>query len=661
LSTDFAAFLPSVAAELVGPVNERLSSKDERRFGTHGSFAVDLKKLVWFDHETKEGGGTLDLIIRQTGCKDRKGAVDWLKEGGFPVEDEPKADGHVNGHSTPPAKAKIVATYDYVDEAGELIFQVCRFEPKTFRQRRKPMPGDEPGKIRDGWVWSVKGIRQVPYRLPDLLEAVSLEKPIFVVEGEKDVENLARLGITATCNAMGAGKWPEGLADHFRGADVIHLSDNDDAGREHTGVVAAALKDLAARQRVLDLPGLPAKGDVSDWIAAGGTADQLWALVEARARPWAEKPVASRFGAVWFDDIGREKDRADWLVKGILGGRDMSVLYGPPKGGKSFLALDLSCTMAFAAIPSLDPPRWFDRRVYPGGVVYVAAEGQRGMLRRVSAWRSYHNVPVGQGVPFVLLTTQIDLRSADGDTTPLIEEIKRHGARMKAPVRLIVIDTLARALAGGSDNKPEDMGAIIKHCGRIQEEANAHVLIVHHMGKDAERGMRGHNSLHAAIDTAIEVGKSDEGGNQWTLRDQKEGEAGSSFAFRLQPVTIGVDDEGDAITSCVVVPSETGIEPAGQTAKKPSPLPDQARIAMKQLHEALFDAGVRPPASGQVPPNVKAVSWKTWREYSYRGGITANDASDDTKQKAFKRAGEVLRARGYIATWDEWVWPTGRT
>jgi putative DNA primase/helicase len=162
-------------------------------------------------------------------------------------------------------------------------------------------------------VWSVKGVRQVPYRLPDLAEAIANERPIAVVEGEKDVNNLARLNVPATCNAGGAGKWPQELNDHFRGADVVLVPDNDDAGFHHINVVGAALSGAAKRIRVLVLPELPSKGDVSDWIEAGGTAQEFWALVEA-APEWVPPPAADASSP----DVDAKKAEADAATQHLV-------------------------------------------------------------------------------------------------------------------------------------------------------------------------------------------------------------------------------------------------------------------------------------------------------------------------------------------------------
>src|SRR5262249_44809521 len=137
--------------------------------------------------------------------------------------------------------------------------------------------------------------RSVPYRLPDVIEAVSLGRPVFVVEGEQKADLLATWNLCATCNAEGAGKWTAKHAAYLRGADVVILPDNDEPGRKHAEAVAHSLQGIAARVHILELAGLPPKGDVVDWQKAGGTREQFDTLV-ASAPDWRrqpEKPVAA--------------------------------------------------------------------------------------------------------------------------------------------------------------------------------------------------------------------------------------------------------------------------------------------------------------------------------------------------------------------------------
>lgn len=172
--------------------------------------------------------------------------------------------------------SRIVAVYDYSDEEGRLVFQVVRLEPKSFRQRRP-----DPSSL-DGWTWRVKETRRVPYRLPEVIEAVQAGHAIWIVEGEKDADALAKVGLTATCNPGGAGKWLPGFNSHFAGAHVVVIADKDQPGRAHAAQVAAGLKQVAGSVRVIEVPDFGGRAckDVSDFLAAGGSHLELVVLAD---------------------------------------------------------------------------------------------------------------------------------------------------------------------------------------------------------------------------------------------------------------------------------------------------------------------------------------------------------------------------------------------
>jgi hypothetical protein len=274
---NFSSLMEPVVARLLGEPNQRLSKPPKDiRYGTHGSLAVDLSHGVFFDHENQRGGGVFELVASQLGC-DREGAIDWLRQEGLLPE--------------PQQGSSIAAVYEYRDEDRTLLFQVCRFEPKDFRPRRP-----------DG-RYTLEGVRRVLYRLPDVLKAIAEGSTIHLVEGEKDADNLHKLGVTATTNAGGANKWRSEYSESLRGAHVVLIPDNDEPGRKHVEQVAAALTGIAKQIRVLDIAGLwsecPPKGDISDWIAAGGTAEQLAAIVEALP-DWSTNSPNSQFAdAPW--------------------------------------------------------------------------------------------------------------------------------------------------------------------------------------------------------------------------------------------------------------------------------------------------------------------------------------------------------------------------
>jgi len=183
----------------------------------------------------------------------------------------------------PSAGKRIVATYDYLDAQGALLFQAVRFEPKDFRQRRPDGNG--------GWTWELGNTPRVLYRLPELLAADG-GAWAFLVEGEKDADNLVAAGLVATTNPMGAGKWHKLTDDSaLHGRRVAILPDRDTAGRKHAEEVAAALQSKAAEFKIVELPG--DGKDASDWLAAGGTAEQLLAIVEA-APSWPASQTSVR-------------------------------------------------------------------------------------------------------------------------------------------------------------------------------------------------------------------------------------------------------------------------------------------------------------------------------------------------------------------------------
>lgn len=157
-------------------------------------------------------------------------------------------------------KSPIIATYDYTDEEGTLLFQVCRKSDKSFSQRRPNGKG--------GWIWNMEGVRKVPYHLPRLLAAT---ETIFIVEGEKDVIRLMNEGFTATTNPGGAGKWREEYSPYFGNKKVVIIPDNDGPGKSH----AADIQKFIPHAQILELPDLPEKGDVSDWLDVHPATDLL--------------------------------------------------------------------------------------------------------------------------------------------------------------------------------------------------------------------------------------------------------------------------------------------------------------------------------------------------------------------------------------------------
>lgn len=232
--------------------------------GTRDSFSVDPETGKWYCHsECDKGGDVFDLEQELFGCDFKAAKEQVVSLTGLQV-----APAY---HQ--PSDYRTVAKYDYTDEQGKLLFQVHRKENgspdnKTFVQCHF----DENGKE----VWSMKGVRLVPFRLPKVTES----KFTLIVEGEKSVLAAESIGFTATCNPMGAGKWRGTYSQHFLGKEVVIIPDNDPIGRKHAEEVYKSLDKIASSVKILHLPGLPEKGDIVEWIAAGGNKEKLLDLLE---------------------------------------------------------------------------------------------------------------------------------------------------------------------------------------------------------------------------------------------------------------------------------------------------------------------------------------------------------------------------------------------
>jgi hypothetical protein len=373
-------------------------------------------------------------------------------------------------------RAEIVGTYDYVDEDGQLLFQVVRYAPKTFRQRRPDSAG--------GWTWKLDNVRRVPYRLPELLAGMKAGRWIVVVEGEKDVDRLIREGFAATTNAGGATRFLPEFATYFTGAKVAILPDNDGPGRAHGKQVASTLHDVADEVRVVTLPGLKDHGDVSDWLDAGGSADELKCLILAALTWEPQEPAGDAtdddlgdLGVVCLADVAPE--RVDWLWPGRIPRGKLVILEGDPKVGKSTLALDL------AARVTTGSPMPDDARLPgPGTVIVMTAEdGLADTVRprldaagadpaRVHAWES---VPVldDDGNP-----TGIRPPSIPQDLGALECLIIRHRAV------LVVVDVLSAYLGAGVDgHRDQDVRRALMPLAKLAERTGAAIVVIRHLNK----------------------------------------------------------------------------------------------------------------------------------------------------------------------------------
>ncbi len=311
------------------------------------------------------------------------------------------------------------------------------------------------------------------------------------------------------------------------------------------------------------------------------------------------------------------------LVQDFLDHGGMSVIYGDSNTGKSFFALHLALQIARGE-------KFYEREVDQGGAVYVAAEGGGSFRKRIAAFARHYCLE-STNIPFGMIPCSVDLLTPNADTAELIELIHDFQKNCCTLVKYVVIDTLARAIAGGNENSSEDMGAFVRNVDRIRAETGAHVIVVHHSGKDKAKGARGHSSLRAATDTEIEVANGIA-----KVTKQRDHESGDEFGFSLESVQLGVDPYGKVVTSCVLRTQDVAAMRA--FARKPIAGSSNAGKALSVLQELISIQGK--PAR----PDLKLLSGRSVvLENDWKTAFLDRFYADSTRQTRFSTFSRVFQ------------------
>ncbi len=532
----FAEHMGMVARALFGEPNPHYSKPGKPRWGSKGSLSINERRGIFHNFETGEKGGVLELIRCEKGFPPRE-AIEWMISIGCKIDgyDPGHARAKPNGSKRPEqqaAKRKPIETYQYHDEDGALLFEVVRLgfvgpdgkfiltkigkPEKTFSQRRpdpdnpkvwivgigsgeymRRGPGQDWYRFEEA-RWArlpdtrerkrIKaGIKQVPYRLPEFIEAIANDQPVLIVEGEQKANLLAEWNIAATCCAEGAGKWTAEHAKHVRGADVIILPDADKAGRDHAETVAQSLQGIAKRIRILELPDLAPKGDVVDWAAAGHTREELDELIEQtpewQAREQGERPGdghprnAKPTRRLVFKRLADIEPRAvNWLWPDRIPRGKFVLFTGAPDAGKTQAALDIGARMTTAS-------SWPDGsgKAPLGSVVILTAEGGLADTIRTRAEAADANM---MRIHCLEATFGEDgnrsVFSLQADLAQLGEKIAALG-----DVALVIIDPITAYLGAGKidTHKTSDVRAVLSPLGEFADAHSVTVLGITHPPK----------------------------------------------------------------------------------------------------------------------------------------------------------------------------------
>jgi hypothetical protein len=461
---------PAVGPELVTAIEETLEKRGSRREGRelrfrcprpdhadeHPSARWNGTKATWWCPVCKVGGGARDLV------KLLKLRIRF--DAGM--------------------RPKIAAEYEYLDEKWKRLFVVERLDPKGFRQWR-------PGAHRQR-LYQLGNVRRVLFRLPHLLKA-DPANVVFVVEGEKDVLELIQRGLVATCNPGGAGSWRDEYGEALRGRHVAVLADNDEAGRDHARDVARRICRTAAGVKLIELPGLAAKGDISDWLEAGGTPEQLREIVAA-TREWNDTDRAGA-SSVGEDAPGDESgdqpnpgdkhavlrciadvkpEQIDWLWSGMIPRGKLSLLVGEPGVGKSFLSLAVAGALSCGArLPGDESDRnpcdvvLLSAEDAPGDTIRPRLEAMGADLARIHFFD--HVVDEHGDRPLTL--------GADLDVLDRIV-VEKH-------VGLVMIDPVQAYLAGVDIHRTNEVRAVLAPLAKLAERRHVAVVAIMHLNKMA--------------------------------------------------------------------------------------------------------------------------------------------------------------------------------
>jgi hypothetical protein len=579
---------------------------------TQPSFAVDNDTGKYFCHGCAKGGDALHFYAKQKGLStgpDFRQVLEGIcKDFHIPTNSNP-ASKPLEIVKPKQATGSPTKIYPYTDAGGCLIFEVCRFaNPKTFKQRR-------PRKVGEGYVWNLDGVDRVLYNLPSVVKS----QEVWIVEGERDANNLNAMGFVATTPPGGAGKWQPSYTDTLAGKDVIICPDNDKVGSEHANRVVGELNGVAKSVKVLRLPGLPPSGDVTDFISEKGRERAAEKLAQIAEDTKIFHPIdANPLAVQTVDDLLAEHLPDNWLVENLISEEECGFIAGGPKWGKSIFAQNLSMCMAaghtflntFEVVRSCK-------------VLYINLEiSRKNLQRRFQLMKE----SAGFTYPRDNLV-HISLKGIKLDTQQTFSHLEQQIKYHKPDV--VIVDCLYRAVRMSLD-KTDTTAPFLDNLSKLIETYQCTVIIVHHYRKPSEKKrfnygageMAGSYALHGFGDFYITFKAHTKDRNKLRLDfEMRNCQEPPSMTVIRNNETLWYEYGGEA-------PEERGkgrikegnvwdvvdtIKEQGGQMENPAlvislerKLGVSDKTARKRITEAELDGYIR-----KVNPNAKPVTWET--------------------------------------------------
>lgn len=473
------------------------------------------------------------------------------------------------------------------------------------------------------------------------LRALSLECDAIRSAGDGMKHHTLNKAAYSIGGLVSAGAIGESLARAELSAALASIRDRCADWHHAEKTLRTAFEQGKGKPRAVPEP--PASPPARDYFGIGrapGQPGQAGQAADVPGDPDKPRP-ANGLPLVYWNDINPSL-AADDFIEGLLIKSAMSVVYGPSNCGKTFWTSDLAMHVATGR-------KWQGRDIEAGGVIYCALEGGHGIRNRVAAWRKHYGLE-GFEVPFAIIPVTLNLLDPNADALRVVEAIEAAKREFGFPVVWTIMDTLSRAMAGGNENSPEDMGALVTNGTMIQQTTGSHLTWIHHSGKDQAQGARGHSLLRAATDTEIEINRANKDSPSVAkVTKQRELEIEGEWTFGLQAIELGKNRRGKPVTSCIVTEATAEAE----TTRN---LPNGARAALAALHEALIKAGQR-PVSRDIPDWARVAPLEVWRREFY---ARSHLESQDARKKAFQRAVKDLRDANHVGVMHDQAWITQR-
>ena len=413
-----------------------------------------------------------------------------------------------------------------------------------------------------------------------------------------------------------------GVAAELRQRDALaRLVLVPDRGKE--GEAETIAREVAGE--VVRMPdGEPANFDANDYALREGF-DALEVLLSGASEPPKPEP---RFKLLGGADVLTQPPPV-WRVRGVLPAQGLASVYGASASGKSFLVLDLAAAIAAGR-------DWFGYRVKPCPVVLVCLEGTAGVRLRVAAWERYHGRALPAGLRLVLQPFKL--------TEPQDVQDMAAAVLTVGDGAVTFIDTLNASAPGIDENASRDMGTVIEAAKTLQGLTGGLVAAVHHSGKDATKGLRGHSSLFAALDAAIEVTR-DGDRKEWKLAKAKDGADGEAHPFRLEVVQLAPDEDGEPVSSCVVR-RDTALDDI-RAVKLPQG--GNQKLVLDALRPLFRTGAIGKPGAPPMRPCIAL-------EAAISAAAAGLTCATDRRAERTREAITGLVARGVLGCWEGWLW-----